>query len=375
MEPLEPIINYLVDPNSGLKQVITEFLNAVMQYEAYQQSGVLPYERSPQRKAHRNGIRSRTLKSRVGEITLEKPQFREFPFESKVFERYSRVEQALLMSIAESYIQGVSTRRMENLVKSFGLNRLSASEVSRICSILDEKVEEFLKRPIEAKIQYLIVDATYFKVRSGAQYKTRALLIIVGIREDGLREILGASIAESEDSGYWSTLFRSLKDRGLEGVEMVISDAHKGIQKAVESSFLGASWQYCQVHFSRTVLESISNKDKAEIAERLKEALDDESKMQDLARELSEQGYSQAAETIDRFRFDLWNYKAYPKAHWKRLRTTNLVERINKELKRRSRPVGAFPSDRSLMRLAGCIMININEEWITGKKYLSMDED
>jgi putative transposase len=155
---------------------------------------------------------------------------------------------------------------------------------------------------------------------------------------------------------------------------MVISDAHKGIQKAVESSFLGASWQYCKVHFSRAVLES-SNKDKPEIAEKLKEALDDESKMQDLARELSEQGYSQAAETIDRFRFDLWNYKAYPEAHWKRIRTTNLVERINKELKRRSRPVGAFPSDRSLMRLAGCIMININEEWITGKKYLSMDED
>ena len=374
MESLEPIINYLVDPNGGLKQVITEFLNAVMQYEAYQQSGVLPYERSPQRKAHRNGTRSRTLKSRVGEIILEKPQFREFPFESNVFERYSRVEQALLMTIAESYIQGVSTRRMEELVKSFGLNRLSASEVSRICSILDEKVEEFLKRPIEAEIRYLIVDATYFKVRNGAQYKTRALLIIVGIRDDGLREILGASIAESEDSGYWSTLFRSLKDRGLEGVEMVISDAHKGIQKAVESSFIGASWQYCQVHFSRAVLESISNKDKTEIAEKLKEALDDESKMQDLARELNDQGYSQSAETIDRFRFDLWNYKAYPKAHWKKLRTTNLVERINKELKRRSRPVGAFPSDRSLMRLAGCIMININEEWITGKKYLSMDE-
>ena len=375
MESLEPIINYLVDPNGGLKLVITEFLNAVMQYEAYQQSGVLPYERSPQRKAHRNGTRSRTLKSRVGEIILEKPQFREFPFESKVFERYSRVEQALLMTIAESYIQGVSTRRMEELVKSFGLNRLSASEVSRICSILDEKVEEFLKKSIEAEIRYLIVDATYFKVRNGAQYKTRALLIIVGIRDDGLREILGASIAESEDSGYWSTLFRSLKDRGLEGVEMVISDAHKGIQKAVESSFLGASWQYCQVHFSRAVLESISNKDKPEIAEKLKVALDDESKMQDLARELSEQGYSQSAETIDRFRFDLWNYKAYPRAHWKKIRTTNLVERINKELKRRSRPVGAFPSDRSLMRLAGCIMININEEWITGKKYLSMDED
>jgi putative transposase len=375
MNSLEPIINYLVDPNSGLKQVITEFLNAVMRYEAYQQSGALPYERSPQRKAHRNGTRSRTLKSRVGEITLEKPQFREFPFESRVFERYSRVEQALLMTIAESYIQGVSTRRMEELVKSFGLNRLSASEVSRICAILDEKVEEFLRRPIEAKIRYLLVDATYFKVRHNAQYKNRALLIVVGLRQDGLREILGASIAESEDSGFWMTLFRSLKDRGLDGVEMVISDAHKGIQKAVEASFLGASWQYCQVHFSRAVLESVSKKDRPEIAEKLKDALDNEQELQNLAKELEAQGYSSAAETIDKFRFDLWNYKAYPKNHWKRIRTTNLIERINKELKRRSRPVGAFPSDKSLMRLAGCIMININEEWITGKRYLSMDED
>lgn len=374
MQSLEPVINYLVDPNSGLKQVMTEFLNAVMLFEAYLQSGAHPYERTHQRKAHRNGTRPRTLKTRIGEITLDKPQFREFPFESSVFERYCRVEQALLMIIAESYIQGVSTRRMEELVKNFGLNKLSASEVSRLCKILDEKVEEFLKRPIEVKIRYLLVDATYFKVRCGVQYKTRALLVVVGIREDGLREILGASIAESEDSGFWLTLFRSLKDRGLEGVELVISDAHKGIQKAVESSFLGASWQYCHVHFSRAVLDSISNRDKQEIADKLKEASDDEMKMQELGKELRERGYDSAAETIDRFRFDLWNYKAYPRVHWKRIRTTNVIERINKELKRRSRPVGAFPSDKSLMRLAGCIMININEEWITGKKYLSMDE-
>ena len=193
MQSLEPVIDYLVDPNSGLKQVITEFLNAVMLFEAYLQSGALPYERSPHRKAHRNGTRPRTLKTRVGELTLEKPQFREFPFESSVFEKYCRVEQALLLTIAESYIQGVSTRRMEEIVKNFGLNRLSASEVSRLCKILDEKVEEFLKRPIEVKIRYLLVDATYFKVRTGAQYESKALLVVVGIREDGLREILGAN--------------------------------------------------------------------------------------------------------------------------------------------------------------------------------------
>jgi len=375
MQPLEPVINYLVDPNSGLKQVITDFLNAVMLFEAYLQSGALPYERSPHRKAHRNGTRQRTLKTRVGEITLNKPQFREFPFESSVFERYCRVEQALLMTIAESYIQGVSTRKMEELVKNFGLNRLSSSEVSRLCKILDEKVDEFLKRPIEVKIRYLLVDATYFKVRCGVRYESKALLIVVGIREDGLREILGASIADSEDSGYWLTLFKSLKDRGLDGVELVISDAHKGIQKAVKSSFVGASWQYCHVHFSRAVLESIPKKDKQKIADRLEDASDDEMKMQVLANELRDLGQKPAAETIDNFRFDLWNYKAFPNAHWKRIRTTNIIERINKELKRRSRPVGAFPSDQSLMRLAGCIMININEEWVTGKRYLTMNEE
>jgi transposase-like protein len=315
MEPYELLANYLIDPNSGLKQLLTDFLNLVMKVEAYQQSGAVPYERNDQRKAHRNGTRKRSLKTRFGELTLDKPQLREIPFETKVFERYSRVEQALLMAIAESYTQGVSTRRMEEIVKNFGLDRLSSSEVSRICRILDEKVEEFLKRPIETPIRYLFVDASYFKVRHGTQYKTRALLIVTGIREDGYREILGARIAESEDSGFWSELFRDLKDRGLDGVEMVISDAHKGIQKAVESSFLGASWQMCHVHFNRAVLDSISKKDMQEVADKLRDASDNEMKMQSLAVELSDRGYSSAAETIDRFRFDLWNYKAFPMAH------------------------------------------------------------
>jgi putative transposase len=283
---------------------------------------------------------------------------------------------ALLMAIAESYIQGVSTRRVENIVSNFGLDKLSASEVSRICQMLDEQVDEFLKRPIEKEIRYLYVDASYFKVRNGARYVNRALLIVTGVREDGYREILAAKIADSEGEEFWSELFGELKDRGLKGVQLVISDGHKGIRKAVEKSFLGASWQMCNVHLMRAVLKNIRKKaDKKEVAKRLKEAIEDEVKMQKLANDLRDGENSKAAETIEQFRFDLWNYKAFPKAHWKRIRTTNGLERINKELKRRSRTAGAYPSDKSLMRVAGCIMMNINEEWITGKRYLSMDEE
>jgi transposase-like protein len=154
----------------------------------------------------------------------------------------------------------------------------------------------------------------------------------------------------------------------------VISDGHKGIQKAVENAFLGASWQMCNVHFMRAVLKNIPKKDKAEVAYQLRDALEDESKMQKLATSLDEKGYSRSAETIERFRFDLWNYKAFPRAHWRKIRTTNGLERINKELKRRTRVAGAFSNDESLLRLAVSVMMNINEEWITGNRYLSMEE-
>jgi transposase-like protein len=200
-------------------------------------------------------------------------------------------------------------------------------------------------------------------------------MIVTGVRDDGYREILGARIADSEDELFWSGLFQDLADRGLSGVKLVISDGHKGIQKAVEKSFLGASWQMCHVHFSRAVLRNVAKKYHKEIADKIKIALEDEIKMQDLAEELRERGYSKSADTIDRFRFGLWNYRAFPRDHWRRIRTTNGLERINKELKRRSRVVGAFPSESSFMRLGVSILIDINEEWMTAKKYLSMDAD
>jgi transposase-like protein len=375
MIPKDLLEDYLIDQEDGLKNLLTWFLNLVMQFEAMEQIDAEPYQRVGSRKAHRNGYKERSLKTRVGELRLKKPQFREIPFQTKVFDRYSRVERALINAIVESYLQGVSTRRIQDIVSRLGIEELSASSVSRIAKELDEKVEEFLKRPIEHPIQYLFVDASYFKVRTDSRYVTKAFLVVMGIRDDGYREILGARIADGEDEIFWSGLFQDLADRGLSGVKLVISDGHKGIQKAVEKSFLGASWQMCHVHLVRAVLRNVAKKYHKEIADKIKIVLEDETKMQELILELEGRGYSKAADTLEHFRFSLWNYRSFSREHWRRIRTTNGLERINKELKRRTRVVGAFPSDRSFMRLGVSILIDINEEWMTTKKYLSMDTD
>jgi len=370
MELVNLLEDYLIDQDDGLRKLLTWFYNLVMQLEAIQQCGAEPYERSDGRIAQRNGHKNRSLKTRVGELVLEKPQFRGRSFKSCIFNNYSRVELALTNAIAESYLQGVSTRRIREVVSHLGVERLSASTVSRIAKELDEKISEFLKKPIERPIPYLFVDASYFKVRDGGKYITKAFLIITGIRDDGYREILGAKITDNESEGFWTGFFDELKDRGLKGVELIVSDGHKGIQAAVSSRFLGASWQMCQVHFSRAVMNNIPNREKEEVAEKLRQGFEDPEMMKELAADLRQKTHSKSADTIDRFSQDIWNHRAFPKEHWKKIRTTNGLERINKELKRRSRVVGAFPNDASLLRLGGAILMDINEEWLTGKKYL-----
>ena len=374
MVPEDVIRHYLIDNKQGMIQLLTGFLNQVMQTEAEEQAGAARYERTDGRKAHRNGYKDRSLKTRVGELTLQKPQFREFPFETQVFERYTRVEKALENAIIESYLQGVSTRKIREIVSHLGVDRISPSAVSRIAQDLDAKVQEFLNRPIDQAIPYLFVDASYFKVREGVRYVTKAFLVITGVRADGYREILGARIAACEEELVWSGLFEELKDRGLTGVQLVTSDGHRGIQKAVESSFVGSSWQMCHVHFIRAVLRTLPQKHHREIAEKLKDSLADERRLQDLARNLEDQGYSRAAGTIERFIPGLLNYRAYPNSHWKRIRTTNGLERIHKEIKRRTKVIGAFPNDSSFLRVAVAILMDMNEEWVTGKRYLSMEE-
>jgi putative transposase len=371
MNSKDLVANYLIDNEDGMKNLVTWFLNEVMQREAAEQAGADRYERSGSRRTYRNGTRSRTLKSRYGPLELNKPLLRDIPFQTQVFERYSRTEKALENAIIESYLQGVSTRKIQNVISTLGVEKISASYVSKIAKELDSKVEEFLSREVEPHIPYLFVDASYFKVRDGIRYSNKALLVIAGIREDGIREILGARIADCEDELTWEDLFSDLRNRGLRRVDLVISDGHRGIQKAVERSFHGSSWQMCHVHFIRAVLKKIPRKNYKAVVSILKDSLSDPRRLQECIVELESHGYSSAADTAERFQFDLLNYRSFPAEHWRRICTTNLLERVHKEIKRRYRSIGAFPSDSSLLRIAGSILLDINEEWITGRRYLS----
>jgi len=267
------IQDYLSDKDEGLKALVTFFLNLVMQYEAEQQAGAKRYQRIESRKSSRNGSKPRVIKTKLGELTLDKPEFREKSFETVIFKKYSRVEQALINTIPESYIQGVSGRKVRHIMEKFGVTGVSAETVSHLGKALDEKVNEFLKRPIEQPIIYLIVDAVYVKVRRNSRYVNTAVLIIAGIREDGYREILGIRIADSENEALWLSFFDELKSWGLRGVQLVISDGYEGIQKSVKTPFIGASWQMCQVHFLRAILRNIPKKRQSEVISLVKSAL------------------------------------------------------------------------------------------------------
>jgi transposase-like protein len=371
MNSKDLVVNYLTDNKEGMKNLITWFLNEVMKKEADELAGATRYERTGSRRTYRNGTRSRSLKSRHGLLSLNKPLLRDIPFKTQVFERYSRVEKALEKSIIESYLQGVSTRKIQNVISTLGVEKVSASYVSSIAKELDSKVKEFLSRPVDSHIPYIFVDASYFKIRDGTRYANKALLVIAGIRNDGIREILGARIADCEDELTWEDLFSDLKERGLKKVDLIISDGHKGIQNAVEHSFHGCSWQMCQVPFIRAVLKKIPRKDHKSVVAILKDSLTDPRRLQECILELESRGFSRAANTAERFQYDLMNYRSFPPEHWRRIRTTNLLERVHKEIKRRYRSIGAFPNDSSLLRIAGSILMDINEEWVTGRRYLS----
>ena len=369
----EIISIFLKDSKEGKKQLIEWFLNDVMEEEARVQLSSMPYERTGERKGYRNGSRTRKLKTVDGALELKKPQIREFPFETKVFDRYSRVEKALDSVILESYIQGVSTRNVRNIVENLGMENVSASYVSSLASELDAGVKSFLERNIERPMKFIYIDATYFKVREDGKYRNRALYVCIGINPEGRREILSARLYDSETEVEWESFFDDLKNRGLTGVELVISDGHKGIQESVTRSFLGAAWQYCHVHFMRNLMKLIPKKKQSSVMQIVKQALENESLVSTAQDLLVKEGLDRASEMFERWYPSLYNYRAFGESNQRRLRTTNVLERLNLEFKRRTKKIGAFPSEQSLLRLVVSIMTDINEEWITGRKYMNME--
>jgi transposase-like protein len=263
------------------------------------------------------------------------------------------------------------------MMKHFGITNICPDTVSRMTKELDTVVQEFRNRPIEQSFPYLIVDATYLKIRRGTRVISHALLITAGIRGDGFREILSIDLMDNEQEGFWFDHFEMLRERGLQGVNLVISDGHKGIQNAVARAFLGSSWQMCHVHLHRIIQsKGIRKNDKKKVSEIVRIGI--QGNMDDLMNaitQLTDLGYLSAAASLERFSMDLLNYQSFPEEHWKRIRTTNMLERVNREIKRRVRTIGAFPNGDSAMRLIGSILIDINEEWLCGNRYLTMSSE
>ena len=375
LKVLKEMIKTYGSNREGMRGLKEWFLNEVMNEEAGEQINATRYERNANRKDYRNGYKQRSLLTTDGRILLNKPQFRNKSFHTAVFENYSRVENAVESVILESYLSGVSTRSVNKVIKSLDVS-VSASYVSSLSSRLDNTVNEFLERKIDGEYKFIYIDGTYLKIRNNGRYRNKAIYICVGINSEGYREVLGARIYDSETEIQWELFFDDLKERGLKGVEMVISDGNKGIREAVKQSFPGASWQYCHVHFMRNLMKLMGKQQWKDISLLIKQALDNPEILPVLQDKLIDMGLEKCSAMFDRYYDSLYNYRAFNTniQGLRRLRVSNAIERLNEEIKRRTRKIGAFPSDDSAMRLAGSIMMDINEEYVTGRKYINMEE-
>ena len=361
-----------------LRDMISFAAERLMEIEVGGMTGAGYGEKSPTRLAQRNGHRERDWHTRAGTVELRIPKLRKGSYFPGFLEPRRMAEKALTAVIQEAYIQGISTRSVDDLVKALGMEGISKSQVSRLCEEIDERVTAFLDRPIEGDWPYLWIDATYVKVRQNGRIVSVAVIVAVGVNSDGRREVLGMDIGASEAEPFWTAFLRKLARRGLRGVKLVISDAHEGIKAAV-SKLLCASWQRCRVHFMRNALAHAGKSGRRVVSAFIATAF-----AQETPEAASQQWRSVAdqmrpklpklAGLMDDAEPDVLAYMAFPKEHRAKLYSTNPIERLNGEIKRRTNVVGIFPNEASITRLIGAILLEQNDEWAVQRgRYMSLE--
>jgi putative transposase len=371
----------LLDEPDFLREIVERVLQEVLEAEMTEHIGAAPYERTDARKGHRNGHKPRMLRTRVSTLNLLVPQDREGTFSTRLFSRYQRNEKALCLALMEMYVEGVSTRKVKEVTEALCGTSFSKSLVSCLAGSLDSELGAWRSRQLEAAAYpYVFVDARYEKARVGHRIVSQGVLVVSAVRDDGLREILGVEVADTESEATYHQLFRSLKGRGLRGVELVVSDDHEGLKAAVCRHFQGASWQRCQVHYQRNLLGMVGAKSRKELAADLRAVFAQASREQALgmASEVAQRwrgnGYERVACHIEEHIEECLACLSFPESHRRRIRTTNGQERLNQEIKRRTRVVRIFPNPEACLRLVSALAVEQCEEWLTGRRYLDMGD-
>jgi putative transposase len=360
-----------------VREMLAFAAERLMELEVEAKTGVPAGVRSPERLNHRNGYRERAWDTRAGRIDLAIPKLRKGSYLPSFLEPRRTAEKALTAVIQEAYVHGVSTRAVDDLVRAMGASGVSKSQVSRLCQEIDERVNAFLARPLEGAWPYLWIDATYIKAREAGRIVSTAVIIAVAVNTDGRREILGVTTGPSEAEPFWTAFLRSLADRGLRGVKLVIADDHKGLRAAATKVF-HASHQRCRVHWMRNALARVQPKQRSAVVALLRTIFAQDTaeaahaQWKQVADTLRER-FSKLAELMDASREDVLVYMAFPREHWAQIASTNPLERLNREVKRRSDVVGIFPNEPAIIRLVGALMLEQNDEWAVSRRYMSLE--
>jgi putative transposase len=370
----------LIDKGSDcdlLREMIAFVTGRMMEMEVASLTGAAHGERSDDRLNSRNGYRFRDWETRAGTIPVAIPKLRKGSYFPSFLDPRRASEKALVAVIQEAYVQGVSTRSVDELVKAMGMSGISKSQVSRLCEEIDVRVKTFLERPIEGSWPYLWIDATYVKVREGGRIISVAVIIAVGVNTDGRREVLGMAVGPSEAEPFWTKFLRSLTSRGLRGVKLVISDSHEGL-KAAARKVLRATWQRCRVHFMRNVLANVPAKQRGVVAAAIRTVFVQETEKEARAEyravaDRLRKRFPRVSAVMDEAENDVLAYMSFPKSHWPQIHSTNPIERLNLEIKRRTNVVQIFPNEAAIVRLVGALLLEQNDEWAVSRRYMSLE--